>query len=54
MPKVDIGAVSKLDYYMAMAASGPDTEILQSDWLISGRIFPALTTQGRLKKASVE
>ena len=48
MPKVDIDAVSKLDYYMAMAASGPDTEILQSDWLISGRIFPVLLVQGKI------
>ena len=30
-----------------MAASGPNTEILQFDWFISGRTVPVLPTQGR-------
>ena len=33
-------------YYMAVATSGPNTEILQFDLLISGRIFLILHTQG--------
>ena len=38
-------------YYMAVAASGPNTEILQFDWFISGRIFLVLPAQeGNLKK----
>ena len=31
----------------SVAASGPNTEILQFDWFISGRVFPLLPTQGR-------
>ena len=37
---------------MVVAASVPNTEILQFDWFISGRIFPVLPAQGEnLKKA---
>ena len=32
--------------YMAVAASGPNTEILQFDWLTSGRALPLLSAQG--------
>ena len=36
---------------MAVAASGPITVILQSDWFISGGIFPLLSVRVRdLKK----
>ena len=38
---------------MAAAASGPNTEILQFDWLISGQIFPVLPG-GDLPKTFVE
>ena len=31
---------------MAVEASGRNTEILQFDWFMSGRIFPVLPTQG--------
>ena len=31
---------------MAVAASGPNTEILQFDWFINGQIFPVLSVQG--------
>ena len=31
------------NYYMTMAASGPNTEILEFDRSISGRIFPLLS-----------
>ena len=31
---------------MAVEASGPNTEILQFDWLISGRIFSLSSAQG--------
>ena len=42
----------KYFYYMAAAASYPNTEILQFDWFISGRIFPVLPAQGmKFKKA---
>ena len=34
-------------YYMALAASGPNTEILQFDGFISDRIFPLLLAQDR-------
>ena len=30
---------------MAVAASGPNTEILQFDWVIGSRIFPVLPAQ---------
>ena len=30
-------------YYMAVAGTSPNTEILQFDWLISGQIFPILS-----------
>ena len=36
---------------MAAAVSGPNAEILQLDWFTSGRIFPELPAQGRLKKS---
>ena len=32
----------KITYYMAVAASGVNTEISQFDWFKSGRIFPVL------------
>ena len=39
-------------YYMALAVSGQNREILQFDWFISGRIFPVLPVQGgKFKKA---
>ena len=31
---------------MAVAASGPNMEIVQFDWFISGRIFPILPSRG--------
>ena len=37
---------------MAVAAGGLNTEILQFNWFISGRIFPLLPAQGsKLNKA---
>ena len=38
--------IFKLYYYMALAASDPNTEILQFDWFISCQIFPVLSAQG--------
>ena len=39
-------------HHMAAAASDPNTEILQFDWFISGRIFRVSPTQrGKFKKA---
>ena len=32
--------------YKAMAASGTNTEILQFDWFISGRMFPRIVHSG--------
>ena len=32
---------------MAVAASGPNTEILDFDWFISSRIFPILRSAGK-------
>ena len=37
---------------MSVAANGPNTEILQFDWFISGRIFPVLLAQEEFKKSS--
>ena len=36
---------------MTVAVSGPNTEILQFDWLISGRIVPVLPAYGGFKKS---
>ena len=36
-----------IDYYTVVAANDSNTEILQFDWFISGRIFPVLPAQGR-------
>ena len=35
-----------VSHCMAVPASGPNTQILQFDWFISGRIFPVLPIQG--------
>ena len=34
---------------MAVAASSPNTQILQFDWFVNGRIFPVLSAHGGLK-----
>ena len=36
---------------MAVAVSGPNTEILQFDWFINDGIFPVLPFQGGFKNA---
>ena len=36
---------------MAVAASSSNADILQVDWLTSGRIFPVLSAQEGIKKA---
>ena len=39
---------------MAVAARGPNTEIMQFDWFISGLVFPILPTLGNeFKKPSL-
>ena len=35
---------------MGVAACGANTEILQFDWFMSGRMFPVLPVQGGFKK----
>ena len=47
----DFSPINKRLYYMFVAASGPNTEILQFDFFISGRLFPVLPAQGGFKKA---
>ena len=42
---VSVRGVRTTYYYMAVAASGTNTEILQFEWFISGRIFPILPAQ---------
>ena len=44
-PKNKLSRIIIVYNYMAVAASGPNTEILQFDWLIGGRIFPVLPAQ---------
>ena len=42
----------KQHYYMAVAASGPNTEILQFNWFINNLIIPVLPSQvGKFENA---